>query len=77
MEEGEALRDDWQRPHASRLPSDHPAFDEISRRHEAAVADNVPTYVDPASGYSVFTARFLARRRYCCNSGCRHCPYVI
>ena len=23
----------------------------------------------------VFTARFLLRRGYCCDSGCRHCPY--
>ena len=23
----------------------------------------------------VFTARFLLKRGYCCNSGCRHCPY--
>jgi hypothetical protein len=24
----------------------------------------------------VFTARFLLRRGYCCESGCRHCPYT-
>jgi hypothetical protein len=23
----------------------------------------------------VFTAHFLRRRGYCCESGCRHCPY--
>lgn len=23
----------------------------------------------------VFTARFHLRRGYCCESGCRHCPY--
>jgi hypothetical protein len=23
----------------------------------------------------VFTARFLRDRGYCCESGCRHCPY--
>ncbi|MCA1631082.1 MAG: DUF5522 domain-containing protein [Acidobacteria bacterium] len=23
----------------------------------------------------VFTGRFLLRRGYCCESGCRHCPY--
>jgi hypothetical protein len=27
------------------------------------------------SGYMVFTADFLKRRGYCCESGCRHCPY--
>jgi hypothetical protein len=25
--------------------------------------------------YLVFTARYLRKRGYCCNSGCRHCPY--
>ncbi|MCA1817856.1 MAG: DUF5522 domain-containing protein [Acidobacteria bacterium] len=23
----------------------------------------------------VFTASYLLRRGYCCESGCRHCPY--
>jgi hypothetical protein len=23
----------------------------------------------------VFTSEFLLRRGYCCESGCRHCPY--
>jgi len=23
----------------------------------------------------VFTAAYHLRRGYCCNSGCRHCPY--
>ena len=25
--------------------------------------------------YVVFTASYLRRRGYCCESGCRHCPY--
>lgn len=25
--------------------------------------------------YLVFTEQFHLRRGYCCNSGCRHCPY--
>lgn len=25
--------------------------------------------------YLVFTEAYLRRRGYCCNSGCRHCPY--
>ena len=25
--------------------------------------------------YIVFTAKFLRKRGYCCESGCRHCPY--
>lgn len=27
------------------------------------------------NGLMVFTAAFLQRRGYCCESGCRHCPY--
>ena len=26
-------------------------------------------------GSWVLTAHFLAKRGYCCESGCRHCPY--
>ncbi|HEX7828214.1 MAG TPA: DUF5522 domain-containing protein, partial [Thermoanaerobaculia bacterium] len=25
--------------------------------------------------FLVFTAKFLRDRGYCCESGCRHCPY--
>jgi hypothetical protein len=25
--------------------------------------------------YIVFTETYLRRRGYCCESGCRHCPY--
>jgi len=25
--------------------------------------------------YLVFTAQYHLRRGYCCQSGCRHCPY--
>lgn len=27
------------------------------------------------AGKFVFTAAYHLRRGYCCNSGCRHCPY--
>jgi hypothetical protein len=27
--------------------------------------------------YVVFTARYHLRRGYCCESGCRHCPYRV
>jgi hypothetical protein len=25
--------------------------------------------------YLVFTEKYHLKRGYCCNSGCRHCPY--
>ena len=33
-------------------------------------------YPDPGTGLFVLTAAFLADRGICCESGCRHCPYV-
>jgi len=26
-------------------------------------------------GYIVFTSKYLLRRGYCCQNGCKHCPY--
>jgi hypothetical protein len=26
-------------------------------------------------GFIVFTEKYHLKRGYCCNSGCRHCPY--
>lgn len=31
-------------------------------------------YYSP-EGYIVFTAKYLLRRGYCCQNGCKHCPY--
>ncbi len=70
------LRDEWCTvPHPRRLSELHPCRTEILQRHAEAVTKNLPVYTDPASGLSVFTAEFLAARSYCCDSGCRHCPY--
>lgn len=44
-------------------------------RHDLASEHRRPTYVDPETGYSVFTASFLRERGYCCGNGCRHCPW--
>ena len=63
-------------PHPDRLPPGHPAYDAIVRAHRAALEDRADTYVDPVSGLVVLTAAYLARRGACCDSGCRHCPYV-
>jgi len=27
------------------------------------------------NGYRVFTEKYHLKRGYCCESGCRHCPY--
>lgn len=31
-------------------------------------------YYSP-EGYVVFTEKYLLKRGYCCQNGCRHCPY--
>ncbi|WP_018618207.1 DUF5522 domain-containing protein [Spirosoma luteum] len=31
-------------------------------------------YLTP-EGYMVFTAAYHLKRGYCCQNGCRHCPY--
>jgi hypothetical protein len=63
-------------PHPDRLSPEHPLYAEILRAHWEALQSRADSYVDPATGLTVLTAGFLARRGYCCDSGCRHCPYV-
>lgn len=63
-------------PHPSRLAEDHPRRDEIIAAHRAAVAAGEPGYLDPGTGLFVLTAAALLDRGECCDSGCRHCPYI-
>lgn len=37
------------------------------------LVENEDYYLD--RGLMVFTARYHLRRGYCCDRGCRHCPY--
>ena len=66
-----------EQPHSRRLSSRHPRFVEIMSRHSKAVSEGQPCYLDLVTGLMVFTAAFLAERGSCCDSGCRHCPFVI
>lgn len=63
-------------PHPARLPPDHPHRDEILARHAAALDAGDAGYLDPQTGLFVLTAGYLADRGRCCDSGCRHCPYL-
>jgi hypothetical protein len=63
-------------PHPDRLAPDHPRRDEVLVAHAAALAAGEAGYLDPVSGLFVMTAGYLAERGSCCDSGCRHCPYV-
>lgn len=43
--------------------------------HDEAVAAGEDTYMDPETGYDVFTSAFHLARGTCCGSACRHCPF--
>lgn len=47
----------------------------IVELHAAACAAGQLNYVDPATGYMVFTQLAHLQRGQCCGSACRHCPY--
>lgn len=64
------------RPARSRLGVDDPHAAEILARHRDAVAAGRDTYTDPRTGLSVMTAAALVERGWCCEAGCRHCPYT-
>lgn len=51
------------------------ALVDIEEAHAQAYADGALTYVDPQTGYTVFTQRASEERGHCCGSGCRHCAY--
>jgi hypothetical protein len=63
-------------PHPSRLPLDHPRREEILGVHRAAMIRGDPGYIDPDTSLFVLTAAYLRDRLRCCESGCRHCPYL-
>jgi len=43
-------------------------------RFQFSLVEGVDYYWE--GGLMVFTARYLRARGYCCDSGCRHCPYA-
>ena len=71
------VREDWRsRPHPARLPLDQPGRAQLLAAHAAAMAAGQAFYRDPLTGLYVLTAEYLANRGSCCDSGCRHCPYL-
>lgn len=68
--------DGLSRPHPSRFDPAGPDHDAALAAHAAAVGAGDAGYLDPASGLFVLTAAYLADRGWCCDNGCRHCPYV-
>ena len=47
-------------------------FDSPSEQ-QGELQQGIDYYVE--NGLFVFTAAYLLKRGYCCESGCRHCPY--
>ena len=75
---GDALADrPLSMPAPWRLAVDNPRRDEILAAHDEALATGKAGYADPVTGLFVLTARFLADRGWCCENGCRHCPYTV
>ena len=46
---------------------------DTSTRQEPPLQEGLDYYIE--NGLFVFTGEFLLKRGYCCESGCRHCPY--
>jgi hypothetical protein len=45
------------------------------RAHARACERGEAGYMDPETGLFVMTSVYLRRRRSCCGTGCRHCPW--
>ena len=70
------LPDDRRTPAPARLPSGAPGYRAICAAHAAAMARGDSGYRDPFTGLFVMTATYLWSRGVCCESGCRHCPWL-
>ena len=51
------------------------SFTDIEEIHRHAILDKQSTYIDPATGFTVFTELAHLKRGRCCGNQCRHCPY--
>lgn len=69
--EAELDEDDLKRVALSTLPL---ALSKALHRFALKSSPPRDTYIDPESGYSVFTQAYL-KRRPCCGNECRHCPW--
>jgi hypothetical protein len=64
------------RPDPTRLDPGRPDYQAVLAAHGRALAAGEDGYLDPATGLWCFTAAYLRDRGTCCDTGCRHCPYV-
>lgn len=57
----------------SKNPESNARDDGASDRQNVDLQEGLDYYIE--NGLMVFTGEFLQRRGYCCERGCRHCPY--
>src|SRR5688572_22586441 len=81
------LRDAIQKALRPAVGAANPTPNSTGSRGSERVQDSIKTDVGPTDllvegqdyysegGMIVFTASYHRRRGYCCDSGCRHCPY--
>eukprot|EP00746_Dinoflagellata_sp_MGD_P023716 gnl/MRDRNA2_/MRDRNA2_155652_c0_seq1.p1 gnl/MRDRNA2_/MRDRNA2_155652_c0~~gnl/MRDRNA2_/MRDRNA2_155652_c0_seq1.p1 ORF type:complete len:133 (-),score=13.97 gnl/MRDRNA2_/MRDRNA2_155652_c0_seq1:8-379(-) len=60
--------------HIQRLAPEKHAVATWAMLHRMANIYSRDQYIDPATGYSVFTSNFLKKQK-CCGYSCRHCPH--
>ncbi len=48
---------------------------DIEDLHKISCTLKLKSYIDPKTGYTVFTEYFHLQRGNCCGNACRHCPY--
>jgi len=65
------LKDRMALPDKQAIDTDEDAVP--SSEGEKEMQEGIDYYLE--DGLFVFTAAFLRKRGYCCESGCRHCPY--
>jgi hypothetical protein len=71
LRESDLPQDVLEKARKSSLPG---ALYKALHRYALSLNPSRDTYIDPSTGYSVFTQAYL-KRRPCCGNGCRHCPY--
>jgi len=62
-------------PKENRDINDDTEITDIEELHTLALREQSRTYIDPATGFTVFTEYSHLKRGKCCGSMCRHCPY--
>lgn len=49
------------------------SLDDLKPKLEEELKEGEDYYYE--NGFMVFTKKYLLKRGYCCDSGCRNCPY--